>query len=264
VGKVLSWGYQLVNRALHPLGLRLQKSSSPTRTFGDFFDHLRALDVEFKTVVDVGVARGTPAIYEAFPRARYFLVEPVAEFREGIERLKKTLDAEYIAAAAGARDGEIEFNVHNDLSGSSAFAQAEGQAADGIKRRVRAVRLDSVLPKNLPRPCLLKIDTQGAELDVMEGLGDRVLEMDVVIVETSLMRFRKEAPELAEVVQRFDQLGFVAYDLLEGHVRFLDNALAQVDFAFVPKTSSLRRDTRFFTEEQLTRYEARYRGYRPT
>jgi FkbM family methyltransferase len=251
-----------MNSLLHPLGLRLRKTENPTRTFGDFFEHLRSLGVDVKTVIDVGVASGTPPIYRAFPRAKYILVEPLDEFRTDLERLATRLDATYVRAAAGAINGEVELHVHSQLSGSSLLRQAEGPQMDGASRRVRSARLDGILPSPLERPSLLKIDTQGTELDVLEGLGQHMGEMDIVIIETSLLPFRVGAPVLADIVARLDELGFAVYDILEGHVRALDGALAQVDLVFVPKTGPLRRDPRFFSTEQAERYARRRRETR--
>jgi FkbM family methyltransferase len=258
---LLSRGYAAINRVLRPLGLRLHKTHAPTRTFEDFFAHLRSLGMEFRTVIDVGVARGTPSIYRAFPRAKYLLVEPLEEFRPTLERLTSRLDATYVLAAAGATDGEVELHVHSHLSGSSLLRQAEGTTLDGVTRRVRSVRLDGALPTVVERPCLLKIDTQGSELEVLDGLGRRIAEMDVLIIEASLLPFRVGAPVLAELIARLDTLGFAVYDILEGHVRALDGALAQVDLVFVPKTGELRRDPRFFSPDQLARYARQATGH---
>lgn len=257
--KVLQFGFRAVNDLLRPLGLRLHKVSSPTRSFTDFFNHLRQLGHEMKVVVDVGVANGTPAIYDAFPRAQYILVEPLSEFMPVLERLKQRLSATYYIAAAGARDGEIEINVHDDLSGSSVYAQAEGSILDGTPRRVAALRIESILPAPLQRPALLKIDTQGAELDVIEGLGTRLSDFDVIITETSLLPLRHNTPELADTVAFMRARGWVVYDILEGHVRSLDNALAQVDLAFVPVAGALRRTGVFFSPEQLSEYIERWK-----
>ena len=251
---LLSWGYAAVNRVLHPFGMRLQKTDAPTRTFRDFFLHLRSQRMEFRTIIDVGVARGTPAIYDAYPKAKYWLVEPLDEFRGALQRLSSRLDATVVLAAAGASDGEVDINVHADLSGSSVLPQAEGPALDGVARRVRLVRLDGLLPPSIDSPVLLKIDTQGNELMVLDGLGARLGEIDVLIIESSFMPLRVGAPEVADVVRRLDELGFAAYDILEGHSRALDGALAQVDLVFVPKQSPLRRDPGFFSPDQLARY----------
>jgi FkbM family methyltransferase len=247
-------GFRATNAILHALGLRLQRTDSPTRTFRDFFDHLRARGMMPRTVIDVGVGYGTEPLYAAFPEASFFLIEPLEEFRPKLEQLARTLRAKYELVAAAAHDGEVVLNVHRDLTGSSSLLQAEGAVLDGAPRVVPAARLDGLLPPSLTRPLLLKVDTQGTELDVLDGLGARIAEVDVVVIETSLMPFRVGAPELRDVVVRLDALGFAPYDILEGHTRALDGALAQVDLAFVRKDGPLREDSRFFSVDQAERY----------
>jgi FkbM family methyltransferase len=254
---MFSRALSLINRLIKVTGVQLRRTNSPTRTFLEFFGHLKRLGIKFETIIDVGFADGTPAIYDSFPHARYYVFEPLEECRALLERLKIKLNLEYFVVAAGARDGHAAFNVHNDLSGSSLFSQAEGKILDGVQRSVPMVRLESVLPTNLARPCLLKIDTQGAELQVLEGLGDRLDEIDVVIVEASLMKFREGIPEFADIVRWLDSHDFVVYEILEGHVRQLDNALAQVDLAMVKRDGVLRKDRKFFSDAQLIKYAAR-------
>ena len=252
--RIASFGVQATNRALRPLGLVLKRTSAPTRSFAWFFRHIKSLGIEPKYVIDIGVGYGTPAIYEAFPLATYLLIEPVAELRPVLENLKSRLNATYHIAAAGANDGTARINVHRDLTGSSLLRQVEGAALDGEEREIPTVRLASVLPASIPRPAMLKIDTQGNELEVLEGLGPRISDIDLIIVEVSMMEFRSGAPLLNDVVAAMHRRGFVTYDILEGHSRALDGALAQVDFAFVPLASPLRKDRAFFTPGQLDRY----------
>ncbi|QPF82962.1 FkbM family methyltransferase [Bradyrhizobium genosp. L] len=246
--------FQAINRVLELIGLRLMRTSAPVRNFRLFFQHLRSLGFEVKTVIDIGIAFGTPPIYEAFPRARYFLIEPVAECKPVLEALKQRLNAEYFQVAAGAENGEVIFNVHEDVSGSSLYGQVEGKALDGEARPTPMRRLDSLLPEKLEHPVFLKVDTQGAELEVLKGLGSRIGEIDLMILETTMMQARHGIPEFAEIVRFCDEAGFAVYDVLEGHMRSLDGALAQIDLAFVRKDSVLRSKTATFTPAQLTDY----------
>ncbi|HEY2246787.1 MAG TPA: FkbM family methyltransferase [Bradyrhizobium sp.] len=251
---LVSTVFQAVNRVLEIFGLRLLRTNAPVRNFGLFFKHLKSLGFDFRTVIDVGVAFGTPPIYQAFPRARYFLVEPVAECRPVLERLKQRLNAEYFLVAAGAENGEVTFNVHDDISGSSLFSQAEGEVLDGEARRIPMRRLDALLPETLEHPVLLKLDTQGAEIEALKGLGSRIGEIDLLIVEAAMMEARRGIPQFADIVRFCDEAGFVVYDLLEGHMRDIDGALAQIDLAFVRKDSMLRRQPESFDAAQLAAY----------
>ncbi|VIO77498.1 FkbM family methyltransferase [Bradyrhizobium ivorense] len=250
----LSAVFQAVNLVLEPFGLRLMRTDAPVRNFGLFFKHLKSLDFDVKTVIDVGVALGTSPIYDAFPRARYFLVEPVEECRPILERLKQRLNAEYFLVAAGAENGEVTINVHDDISGSSIFTQVEGKALDGEARPIPMRRLDSLLPEKLEHPVFLKIDTQGAELEVLKGLGSRIAEIDLLILETTMMPMRHGIPVFADIVRFCDEAGFAVYDVLEGHMRALDGALAQIDLALVRKDSKLRSQSAYFSADQLAGY----------
>ncbi|MBI3434490.1 MAG: FkbM family methyltransferase [Proteobacteria bacterium] len=251
---LISAAFRGINHALAPFGVRLQRLDAPTRSFPIFFRHLKALDFNVQTVIDVGVAFGTPGLYRSLPHARYYLVEPVAECRPVLDQLKQRLNAEYFLVAAGATDGEVTFNVHDDISGSSLFAQVEGAALDGEARPTPMRRLDSLLPADIARPVLLKIDTQGAEIEVLKGLGRRIAEIDLMIVETSLLPLRHAIPEFADIVRYCDEAGFAVYDVLEGHNRSLDGALAQIDLALVRKDGVLRKHAAFFGPEQLADY----------
>jgi hypothetical protein len=78
---LVSAGFRHLNDVLELFGLRLLRTNAPPRSFGLFFKHLKPLGFDVRTVVDAGIAFGTAPVYDAFPRARYFPVEPVAECR---------------------------------------------------------------------------------------------------------------------------------------------------------------------------------------
>lgn len=252
--KIVSVAFRLVNQALEIIGLRLLRTNAPVRNFGLFFKHLKSLGFDARTVIDVGVAFGTPAIYSAFPKAKYFLIEPVAECLPTLQGLRQKLNAEYFLVAAGAENGEVTFNVHDDISGSSLYPQAEGKVMDGEARTVPMKRLDAMLPQQLEHPVFLKIDTQGAEIEALKGLGERIKEIDLLILETTMMPMRHGIPQFADIVRFCDEAGFAVYDVLEGHTRALDGALAQIDLAFVRKDSALRSQVAYFSPDQLSGY----------
>lgn len=243
-----------INKLARLASLKVVPLSRPNRDFPGFFAHLRCLGVEFKSVIDVGVAFGSPTLYASMPTAKFYLVEPVPACKPLLEDLSRRLDAQTFNVAAGAADGTLDFFVHPDVSGSSAYRQLEGAFFDGERVSVPVRRLDSLINKPLARPSLLKIDTQGAELEVLAGASGLLDDIDVVIIEVSFHEFREGAPEFHDIVIRMDKLGFRCYEVLEGHYRSADNALAQVDLAFVRHDSKLREIKSFFTDAQAQRY----------
>ncbi len=247
-----------INFVLKALSLKLVPASTPNRDFSAFIAHLKSVGTEFKTVIDVGVAFGTPGLYDGLKSGgtKFYLVEPVPGCAPVLQKYERELGATTFNVAAGAEDGTISFNVHSDVSGSSAFAQWEGAEMDGETVTVPLRRLDTLIPGPLARPVLLKVDTQGSELLVIDGAAGLLDQIDVIILECSFHQFRKDAPEFNEIVVRMHQLGFACYETLEGHYRSLDNAMAQVDLVFVPNDSSLRKERGFFSTEQTREYLA--------
>jgi FkbM family methyltransferase len=249
-----------VNRAIRFSRLKIVPASSPTRSFNEFISHLARQGVEFGTIIDVGVGKGTPGLHYRGPQL--FLVEPDPRNHGALNRIAERLSARAFPVAAGSADGELEFNSQPSSTGSSFFAQAEGPMFDGRKIKVPVRRLDGLID-GFARPALLKIDTQGFELEVVEGAQGILDKIDVIILETSFHPFRHGAPEACEVFAKMAELGFVAYEALEGHYRQIDNAMAQVDFVFVKPDSPLRRHKTFFSPEQARAHLAEIKRASP-
>lgn len=240
-----------------PLRLKLVTARTPNRNFTEFFAHLRSLSFVPETVVDVGVGNGTPSLYNSNPHADLYLIEAVPDTKGTVQKIALQLKANFFNVAAGASSGEIEFFVHDDTTGSSMYRQLEGATLDGTVVKIPVRPLDDLLPERINRPCVLKVDTQGAELEVLKGASRLLKDVDIAILEVSMHQFREGSPEIGDVIAAMAERGFVIYEILEGHYRSLDNALAQVDVVFVPENSVLRSHKEFFSQEQAKAYASR-------
>jgi hypothetical protein len=58
-------------------------------------ENLRKPGLSPATLIDVGVAMGTPALYRAFPDAHLVLIEPLAEYEQDLARLVRETGGEY-------------------------------------------------------------------------------------------------------------------------------------------------------------------------
>ena len=243
-----------INWILAFLSVKLVTLATPNRNFSAFFKHLESKGIKFMTVIDVGIAFGSPSIYKSIPDAMYYLIEPVPACKPFLEKLSNQLNSKIFNVAAGSYNGEMDFFVHEDISGSSSYKQLEGKFFDGEFCKVPVRRLDGLISDPISRPSLLKIDTQGAELEVLSGATGILSEIDVLIIEVSFHEFRSGAPEFHDIVFRMHDLGYRCYEVLEGHYRYVDNALAQVDLVFVKEDSELRKIKSFFNDDQAKQY----------
>lgn len=246
------------------LGLEVRRrdpSSSWTQraSLGGCLEQAVRSGLQIETVLDVGAAYGTRELVAVFPHARHILIEPLEEFEPRLKDLVSGLErGEYLLAAATDTTGHIPLNVHPDLLGSSLYREEEGSEVNGFERMVPSVTLDDLCEsKETQGPYLIKIDAQGAELDVLRGAQSLLSEVEILIVEVSFFRFFQGGPRAYDCIAYLNERGFEIYDLFNLHYRPLDGALAQVDIAFVPATSILRQHHFYATPEQRRDQTAR-------
>lgn len=221
----------------------------------EVLNHIKSLGFEPSTMVDVGVAYGTPGFYDIFENTRYLLVEPLEEYLPVMKKICSDFPGQWVCCAAGKKEGKVTLNVHPDLSGSSIYKESEGAHVDGIERQIPMHRLDTLLMKRrFKGPMLLKLDVQGAELEVLDGATEILPEIEIIIMEVSLFSFYKSTPQFAEIVARMLDLGYVVYDIFGGNNRLLDNALGQVDICFVKEDGFFRKTHHYATQEQRRKF----------
>jgi FkbM family methyltransferase len=198
------------------------------------------------TVFDVGVGYGTFGLYHCFPDAFYHLVEPTREALPHVEKLTRRLRCEIHAVALGDRDGEAQLEVRPDIQGSTLLEEVGERdflRFDSVPMR----RFDSLF-KNFERPALCKIDVQGAELMVLQGMAGCIETIAAFIIETSTIATVKGGAEVHSVVGFMHDHGFVLADVIGLKRRPLDDATAQLDLLFVSENSPLRADRRWATD----------------
>jgi len=215
----------------------------------DFFQVIALLQRQgFKptTIFDIGVAYGTPALYQGFPGATYHLVEPVPAAVPYMQRWQRRLNATIHPVALADKHGELEMEMRADIS-KSTFYHEVAPARLRPPITVPVERFDArFTATDLQPPVLVKIDVQGAELLVLRGMGDLLDAVDVFIVETStILTQAGGAAHWCDVLDHFRLHNYTLYDICGIGRRPLDGALAQLDLVFVRETSPLIADKRW-------------------
>jgi FkbM family methyltransferase len=210
------------------------------------YRRLRAKGFRPAWIIDVGAYEGNWArlARRVFPEVPVLMVEPQQAKHPFLDKVTRELkDIRYVPAFLGRQAGQsVEFFEME--TGSSIFPERSNVPRRTV--RLETTTLDE-LARDLPAPIFLKIDVQGAELEVLDG-GKSVLGYcSLVQLEVALLPYNEGAPSMLEVLAYMDERGFVPLDL-SGFSRPNGVDLAQIDIIFAPRSSSLR--TTFFSFNQ--------------
>lgn len=200
-----------------------------------------------RTLLDVGAHLGhfTQGLRQVFPDCVPTLVEPNPHCLPALA----ATGHEVLGFAAAHENGEAELFLTREWlqsTGTSLYRENTHFFRDEVLLRtpVPKRRLDDVLAGR--RFDLVKIDTQGAELDVLLG-GQAVLrQADYILIEVSLVNYNQGGARAEEVFAALGALGFRSAEVAEFHrLRGVqDGALLQLDFLFereVPRPSQALR-----------------------
>jgi FkbM family methyltransferase len=189
------------------------------------------------TVIDVGVADGTQALYRAFPDAYHVLIEPLQEFETDLERLLEERRGEYLLTAVGAHDGTIALQVdRHSLNMSSVLRSALPRPGGPERYEVREVpvtTLDQLRERRgWPGPFGLKIDAEGFEPQVIEGARGLLEDTQFVIAEVSVIERFEGDHSFAQFIALMDSAGFGLCDILHAQKIWQSRRVGYIDAMF--------------------------------
>jgi FkbM family methyltransferase len=171
-------------------------------------EHEAALGrLSFASVIDVGANKGQFATFCAsrWPDVSLFCFEPLPLEREKLEKVAPP-GTRIFPYALGPQQSEAELHVATRADSSSLLPLDDLQKSlfkmeEKEKVKVEVRRLDTVIkPEEIKRPCLLKIDVQGYELEVLKGAEGLLDLIDAAFVEVSFAPLYRGQAEPSEVV----------------------------------------------------------------
>ena len=201
----------------------------------DWLAELRYSASAPRTLLDVGAHLGgfARAMLAAAPGCVATLVEPNPHCHDALAATG--LELHRVAASDGA--GEAMLNLTREWlqsTGASLYRENTDFFRDEVLEQVSVprARLDDLFPGR--RFDFIKIDTQGAELDVLRGGAALLRQADHVLIEISLVEFNQGGARPEAVFAAMAELGFRPVRVPEFHrLRGVqEDALLQIDVLF--------------------------------
>lgn len=209
------------------------------------FKQMKKLGYKPDLILDIGAYHGSWSLEmsKIFPDSTFTMIEGQLELEEKIAcSCKKINNATYKMTLLGAESKKVTFNKYETASS----VLTEDNQTNALAEERTLQTLDEVLESNFPATdILLKIDTQGYELEVLKGASKTLLNTNVVLLEVSMLNIYNGAPLVDETILFMRNNGFFLYDICSIIRRPMDNALYQSDFVFVKENILNRNSTRW-------------------
>ena len=191
-------------------------------------------NIEVQTVIDVGASYGkwSKVVRRFYPAAFYFLIEANKVHEPKLKAFRQRHDnVDYVLAAAGDIIGELYFDASAPFGGVASHTSLQGDRERVIRVPVTTVDAE-VNAKKLKPPYLLKLDTHGFEVEILEGAKETLKQSSVIFIETYNFRLTENTLRFHEMCTFLESRGFRPFGLSDPLFRPKDGVLWQLDLVF--------------------------------
>lgn len=174
----------------------------------EHIEYLKTMDAP-KIVYDIGssILHWRKSAIDAWGKDfEYYAFDATPELNKLYEKSEINYNIDVLS------DSEKEIDFYNDPfnpTGNSYYKELTNYYADVKPTKVKTNTLDNIVKsKNLKLPDMIKIDVQGAEIDILNGAKETLKSVNHIIIEAQHSYYNAGAPKSQEVFSYLEELGF--------------------------------------------------------
>lgn len=153
------------------------------------------------------------------------------EANESMEAALAKTGFRYVIAALSSRNGTVEF-FQKGGTGDSYYREATDVYVKIPPRIINCKTLDSVIEsEQIPLPDMIKLDTQGSELDILSGGTNARTSASLIYLEAPIFAYNEGAPDIRDYLHMMEKWGYIASGIHEINSRY--DVLIQIDILFI-------------------------------
>jgi len=183
------------------------------------------------TVYDIGANKGrwSRDMKRILPGSNFFLFEANESHRKKLSSRGFT----FFICVLGSKEETRRFYSIGG-TGDSLYLEKTKHYEELNSREVTTQTLKGLVQENkLPIPNFIKLDVQGAELDILTGSDGLLEQCHIIYMECPVLEYNAGAPTFDAYMKFMLERDYVPIQVLEQHL--INGALTQFDILFVSK-----------------------------
>ena len=202
-------------------------------------EEVKDMGINPNAILDIGAHTGQFHSWSkrVWPDVGVFMIEANPLHERQLANMTFRMEDDYLIAALGDEEREVTFYTRSDkphTEGNSYYKEANYWDIPQLvqENKITLQKLDNIFEDDAVFE-LIKIDTQGSELDILKGGRELIRKASAVVLEISLIEYNEGAPTAEETINYMNEIGFVEKMSIGEH--YDGETVVQKDLLFTNK-----------------------------
>ena len=183
-------------------------------------DYLRELSKKYKpnSILDIGAHHGE---FSKFCKSLWKDVDLLMiEGNDECDSILDNVPFDHCIVLLSDTNKEVTLYLNPnylDCTGTSYYKERTRHYKNSIEVKKNTYTLDEVVEDIDKKYDIIKIDTQGSELDIIKGGLKTVQNCSYLIMEVPTLQYNEGSPLFDEIIEYMNNIGFSDYEIIEEH-----------------------------------------------